>query len=476
MNRGCVVMAVLIAALLILPRAIPAQEAPAETPKAEPAAAADEAKEPDQPEDEARKKQLVTNMFYDTSLRQALSDIAAQTGVIIVPDLSVQGIVTCELKDVPLEDALRMVLSVGDFEFRQMEGYILVGSVAPDGPSFTKLSDTKVVHLTHIKAETAVKMLSKSMQKYANANVGGGKILVTAPPGVLDRIAADLKKLDQPPRHVLLDARVVVMEEGRLRNLGIQWDWPQLLAGTFSTSELHGKDVLGSRWPWAVQIGLTQGSEFTSALLLTLNLLAQNDEATIVASPQMMTQDGKEAEIKVETEEFFIILTEEQYARSELEKIGSGIMMKITPRVSEEGDINMELSVEVSDVVARGENNLPVVTRRVATSTVRVQDGGTAAVAGLMDDRSQRLGEWIPVLGRLPLIGPLFFRSRVNTSSSRQVAVFITARLVPEGRAASDLEARPNRPAYAPVNRRVFRRMLRTSLMRLAYEDAKSRR
>jgi len=45
---------------------------------------------------------LVTNMFYETSLRQALADIAAQTGTIIVPDMSVQGLVTCELKDVPL--------------------------------------------------------------------------------------------------------------------------------------------------------------------------------------------------------------------------------------------------------------------------------------------------------------------------------------------------------------------------------------
>jgi len=419
----------------------------------------------------AKKPPRVTNMFYDTSLRQALSDIAAQTGVIIVPDMSVQGIVTCELKDVPLEEALRIVLSVGDFEFRRMDGYILVGSTRPDSPSFNKLSETRVVNLTHLAPEKAVKMLPEPFQRFAKAGPENGKVLVTAPRGLLDRITGDLKKLDQPPRHVLLDARVVVMERGRLQNLGVQWDWPQVLGGTFSTSELHGKDVVGSQWPWAVRIGLTQGRDFTAALLLTLNLLAQNDEAVILASPQVMAQDGKEAEIKVETEEFFIIVTEEQYARSELEKIGSGIIMKITPRIGENGDITLELNVEVSDVVARGENNLPVVTRRIANSTVRVQNGGTAAVAGLMDDRSQRNREWVPLIGRIPLLGRLFFRSHTDTQSSRQVAVFVTARVVPEGKALSDLDQRPSRPRYPRVDTRLFRRALRKSLKSLAFEN-----
>jgi len=337
----------------------------------------------------AKKPPRVTNMFYDTSLRQALSDIAAQTGVIIVPDMSVQGIVTCELKDVPLEEALRIVLSVGDFEFRRMDGYILVGSTRPDSPSFNKLSETRVVNLTYLAPEKAVKMLPEPFQRFAKAGPENGKVLVTAPRGLLDRIAADLKKLDQPPRHVLLDARVVVMERGRLQNLGVQWDWPQVLGGTFSTSELHGKDVVGSQWPWAVRIGLTQGRDFTAALLLTLNLLAQNDEAVILASPQVMAQDGKEAEIKVETEEFFIIVTEEQYARSELEKIGSGIIMKITPRIGENGDITLELNVEVSDVVARGENNLPVVTRRIdATANVCRSSGVFPCSGGCSSGRT----------------------------------------------------------------------------------------
>jgi type II secretory pathway component GspD/PulD (secretin) len=249
----------------------------------------------------------------------------------------------------------------------------------------------------------------------------------------MERIVSDLKAFDQPRRHVMLDARVVVMERGDLLNLGIQWDWPGISAGTFSDSELHGGGATERvNWPWGIQIGYTPGREFTNSLLLTLNLLNQNDDATVVASPQLLAQDGQQAEIKVATEEYFKITEESYYyTRFELETIETGTTLTITPSIGDNNEITLEITTEVSDVIARGEDNLPIVTRRTTKNTVRIEDGGTAAIAGLMDSRTRLQKIQAPGLADIPIFGELF-RNTSRQRSSRQVAVFVTARLMPE--------------------------------------------
>ncbi|MFC1633975.1 type II secretion system protein GspD, partial [Planctomycetota bacterium] len=384
-------------------------------------------------QERAKKQQLVTNMFFDTPIRQALADISAQTGVIILPDISVQGIVTCELQDVPIKRALEIVLSCGNFAFRQMNGYILVGSMDSESPSFSRLSEIRRMKMNYVKAEEAVKMLSDSVQTYAKANVTSNTVSVTAPAELLERIMSNLKLIDQPSRHVMLDARIVSLQRGDLLNLGVQWNWPGISAGTFSDSEHHGGGAPERvNWPWGVQIGYTPGQEFTNSLMMTLNLLAENHEATVIASPQVLAQDGQEAEIKVVTEEYFKISQESyMYTRFELETIETGTTLTITPRIGDNNEITLEIVTEVSDVIARGDDNLPVVTRRTTKNTVRIEDGGTAAVAGLMDTRKRSEKSQAPGLASLPLVGGLF-RNTGEIESARHVSVFITARLMPE--------------------------------------------
>ncbi|HPS03320.1 MAG TPA: secretin N-terminal domain-containing protein, partial [Candidatus Sumerlaeota bacterium] len=447
---------------------------------------------------------LVTNVFMDSDIRQVLSDIATQTGKTIVADGSVQGMVSCELREVPLEKALRIVLSIGNFTWKQMDGFILVGSADADAPSFASFSETRLVRLRHIPASTAVSMLSASMQKYAKAAGGGGGtvsasrpsperlfsnalnsgssstntggsfvtvgsssndssvhvdpsanlVLLTAPPAILDRLEATLKQMDQPSRQVLLETRVVAMETGNVLDLGTQWKWPTLYGGAFSDSTNHGVSVPAGKWPWGLQIGYTPSKEFTNSLMVTLNLLSQNYDVTVKANPSVVALDGQEASIGVITDEYFEIVTQGFYTNSELQKIQAGTMLKITPQVGENGEISLNMSVEVSDVVARGSSNLPVVTRRVAQSAISVQDGGTAVVAGLQDDRSRNNGEHVSGVGRIPYLGRLF-QNDSRSDSTRQVAVLVTARLVPaENR---ELTEPASRKICKPVDREAFR-------------------
>ena len=253
----------------------------------------------------------------------------------------------------------------------------------------------------------------------------------------------------------MLDARIVVLESGNLADLGVQWNWPKVSAGLFTNSTLYDPgSAKGTNWPWGLQIGYTPSKDFTNSLLLTLNLLSQNDDATVMANPNVVAIEGKEAQISVTTEEYFQIVTQGFYTNSQLEKIEAGTTLKITPRVAKDDQISLDIKAEVSDVVSRGANNLPVVTRRIAQSTVGVQNGGTAVVAGLLDNRSRYNQERVPGLSHVPALGRMF-RNDARSDTARQVAVFVTARLIPLSSLDTPEPVLPK--PIKPVDRALFR-------------------
>jgi type II secretory pathway component GspD/PulD (secretin) len=273
------------------------------------------------------------------------------------------------------------------------------------------------------------------------------------------------------------------MERGNLLNLGIEWGWHQIQAGFFGESDLHGGRRYAeaaaaqlpisprAQWPWGVQMGYSPDGTFTNALLLTLNLLSENGEADIVSSPQVMAQDGKESQIRVMTEEYYMMTSPQAaygfYAQSELQKVESGTVLTITPRIGDNNEISLNISVEVSDSIPQGRGSeLPVVTRRTATNSVRIKDGGTVALAGLTENRRRLSDKRVPGLSNLPVIGFLFKNSD-SDKSTREIAVFITAHLIPEaGQGVLEIaEPSAEKPReIKPAEQQLFQQNLQKSL------------
>ncbi|MCX7016965.1 MAG: hypothetical protein NTW86_31130, partial [Candidatus Sumerlaeota bacterium] len=351
---------------------------------------------------------LISKTFVDADLRVALDDISRDAGVTIVSGPDVIGYVSCEFQHAPLEKALELVLTGTGFLFEKKPDYYLVYSPDPKSPGFPHVSETRWMRLKYAIAPAVVALLSEDLRQYVRADEKTNTICITAPAPLLDRILSDISKLDQAPRQLILDARAVVLENTDLDHLGIQWRWPTVAAGAFSNSDHHGSGPLahsGASWPWAVEVGYAPDGTLTNSLLLTLNLMAENDQLTIISSPRVLAQDGKPSEMNVVTEEYFQILTLTGAAvySSELQKVDSGTKLKITPWIGLNDEITMDLSVEVSDVVAREASGLPVVNRRTATSTVRVNDNGTAVVAGLLNNSSRNAHQRVPGFARIPL-------------------------------------------------------------------------
>ncbi len=422
---------------------------------------------------------LVTNTFVDDGLPTVLQIIASTVGIPIIPDEEVQGdisLVNCELSAVPLDRALDIVLAGTPYVVKKTPYYYLVCSGDIESPMFMTVSNTRRIKLSYVKADMAASLLSTHFQKYVQAEPEGNTICVTAPSVLVERIVEDLKQIDQLPIHVLLDARIVIIERGDLLNLGVEWGWPTIQAGVFGNNARGGGGGtlpdFGGKWPWGVQIGYAPDATFTNSLELTLNLLAQNGEVRTLAKPQVLAQDGKEATMQVLTEEYYMLTaqtTNTFYQYSELEQIDSGTKLQITPHIGDNNDITLEISVEVSDSVPRGRGSeLPVVTRRTAQNTVRIKDGGTVALAGLTENKTRTDERRVPGLSKLPLIGKLF-NSTNRENSTREIAVFVTARIVPDTSENIAFEQpAPSRPAPAPIEQtgEDFRTSLRESLMR----------
>jgi hypothetical protein len=377
----------------------------------------------------------ISNTFAGSDVLMALDALASEAEVPIIPDPNVSGKSFANFENKSLEEALTMVLGATPYVYKNMGTYYIVGDRSVTGSAFMELAVTRHLRLNHQVPTRVKELLSMQYQQYVQAespsttdpNDQGHILVVTAPTAIAGTIMDQIRQLDMARRQVLLDARVVAMERGNLLNLGVEWSFPTVQAGQF----YNGED-----WLKALQIGYSADSTFTNSLMATLNLLESTSQADIVSNPQLIAQDGKQAQLKSIQEEWFMMSDNQTdvlgYSRAELQKIESGTILTITPRIGDSNEITLEMAVEVSDSVAKGrDSDLPIVTRRQARNSVTVQNGGTVAVAGMTENRSRELDRRVPVLGSLPLVGRLF-RNNNNDKSTREVAVFVTATLVPD--------------------------------------------
>jgi len=407
----------------------------------------------------------ISNQFIGDDLRNVLQDIGYAAGVTIVPDANVAGDIYAALTDVSLDTALKTVLAGTPFAVKKTPNFYLVADRTVLSDAFVEISETHHVRLNYLKPMYVMEHISPAFEQYvrADADPNGRTITVVAVPSIAKRIVDDIKRLDIRPRHVILEARVVVMERSDLLDLGAEWGWPQISAGTFSNT---------AGTIWGTQMGYTPDSTFTNSLLLALNLLQENDQAEIVTKPVVTAQDGTMSDLSVMTEEYYMLqpqINNSSYVSTEMVTIESGTKIQITPHIGDNDDITLEIATEVSESIpAAAVTALPVVTRRQSRSITTVKDGGTVALAGLTETRSTLKEKKVPGLSDLPFIGGIF-QNTTTDQSTKELAVFITASIVHESageltQSQGQTESQPEASVARPVLSDDFRRRLEDRL------------
>jgi type II secretory pathway component GspD/PulD (secretin) len=239
------------------------------------------------------------------------------------------------------------------------------------------------------------------------------RLVITAPPVMIDRIKSEIAKIDVPPAQIMLEAQVVEVSDEALKEVGIDWatHWMQQdLAAT-------GANLVYST------VAKTE--------MVSLKALITKGGAHLRANPRVATVEGQTAELEVGKESYYAIVTgPTSYQYATVEQITSGILLRITPRVlKDEGEIIARLEPEVRDVTGKGENGLPEITLRRAATTLRVKDGQSIVIGGLVNEETTKTASKVPLLGDIPIVGQAFRHSSVKKSRT-EVVIIVTPHIL----------------------------------------------
>lgn len=396
-------------------------------------------------QEETQEQPFVSNVFYDTDLRQAVADVAAQAGVSIIMDETVQGLITVEILDLPLEEALQRMLSPLGFTFKRMKGYYVVGSAYPDSPSFSLLSVTERISLNYLRAKDVPSLLSAFYGPFLRVNDENNTLVVTASPEILAGIKEDLLEIDVPPRQLMIEALVTEMSNDARKSLGFDVNWFSGKGGKAWDVIIPLEDLLSDSLSlYSGSVGMAYSDPDASMggwrgdFRGAFKALVEDGEVNIRANPRVATLEGQKATIIVGKEQYYVIVTGTgQYAYGQLERIPVGVSLVIAPYISGKGEITVDIQPEVSDVVGTGVTGLPVVSKRAVSTKIRVKDGETIVIGGLIQKNESVSKRKIPLLGDIPILGLLFSRTEKRVDEVETV-VFITPHILTDGETVSD--------------------------------------
>jgi type II secretory pathway component GspD/PulD (secretin) len=173
---------------------------------------------------------------------------------------------------------------------------------------------------------------------------------------------------------------------------------------------------------------------------VALRFLETQDKAKVLARPSILTLNGNKASIDVSETQYFTVETGVgENHTSRFQPIKFGIQLDITPWISQSGQITAEITPNVSNSDRPNSEGFPNVSSRSITTTVRLNDGETLVLGGLIKNQESVNFKKIPILGSLPLIGGLF-RSSGKTQIQSNLVVFITPHVVRDNEGSVDVE------------------------------------
>ncbi|MGO9138735.1 MAG: secretin N-terminal domain-containing protein [Syntrophales bacterium] len=289
-------------------------------------------------------------------------------------------------------------------------------------------------------------------------------LIIVASPSDYQNILPIIKKLDKRRRQVFVEVMIAEISVNKLLQLGTQWraavqsgGAPAVVAGvgTVDTSTissiitgLTGLTIGGLGNYYTIPQTMVPGatSNVTAPGIAVLFSLSDfRDALNVLSTPQILTSDNKEAQILVGQNVPFIAsrqqdITTANTVINNITRQDVGIMLKITPQISEGVYVKMDIYQEVSALITGQSDDIlttvgPTITKRSTKTSVVVQDKQTVVIGGLMQDSEEETTQKAPFFGDLPLIGWLF-KYRTTQKTKTNLLVFLTPHIVTE---AADL-------------------------------------
>jgi len=421
---------------------------------------------------------------YNGEVRDVLTSLAVLGHVDIVADDSVTGKITVQMESMNVDTALAVITKMKGLVYQKQGNIILVGKKAMMQSNFGTMHIIKLKFVDwHCAAEAATLVLGEAginqiMQNtkdiaknnvhdvYDAKNQISKRLMIDEQTNSLlfygtDEEAANimqmLEKIDIPAQQVSLEAKVIAINKDAAKNLGVEWDWstvPQYPAYTTEYQTLENTVVLpngtlkkitedipkfnvqrqwknGASIPGIIQFGHgPEGHPFEFYYAATLNALISDGKANILAKPNIMTIQGKEAVINIGGEvPVPTVSTTNSTTTTSIVYREAGIILRYTPRVNKDGFITAEVHTEVSSPMYVEDLKAYRFSKRSADTNIRLKDGQTMVIGGLIGSEDSKSISKIPFLGDVPILGR-FFRNEKQSKSESEVMIFLTAHIV----------------------------------------------
>ncbi len=370
----------------------------------------------------------ITLEFVDTSFKQVLEALSRHSGLNFILDKDVPPTIsiTLFLRQVSVEDALEVMLATNQLRKRVLNETTVL--IYPD--TTAKQSDNqdlivKSYFLANAEAKQVMAML-KTVLKAKNvfADDKLNLLIMRDTPSMIQLTDRLVATQDVAEPEVMLDVEILEIQRSRLLNLGIQF--PDTL--TLTPLPLTGatlqdlKDLNSSR----------TGATLSPA---TINLQRQVGDTNLLANPRIRTHNREKALIKIGDRVPIITTTSTAtgFVAENVQYVDVGLKLEVEPTIFPNDEIAIKLALEVSsvskEIISKSGSISYQISGRNAATVLRLKDGETQILGGLINDQDIKTANRVPGLGDLPVLGRLF-GSQKDTNDKTELVLSITPRLV----------------------------------------------
>jgi type IV pilus assembly protein PilQ len=429
----------------------------------------------------------LTLNFQDIETRAVLQLLADTSGQNMVMSDSIGGNVTLRLKNVPWDQALDIIMRTKGLDMRQ-DGNVMYIAPAAEIAAREKeiLSARKEVQeLAPLRTEYLQVNYAKAADLAALIKSGANSSLLSERGSVAidertntlllqdtsERLA-DIRRLvstlDIPVRQVMIEARIVIVNDDFSRELGVRFGG-QVAIGVGGSD---GEGVIGARNQgiedddlvidhdgtasrtgdgWAVldptdrymvnlpvvnPAGRLALTLLDSDYLVDLELTAAQAEGRgeIISSPRLITANQREATIEQGVEIPYQESSSSGATTTQFKK--AVLSLKVTPQITPDNRVILDLTVakdSVGELVASATGGfVPSIDTREIVTSVIVNDGQTVVLGGILETERRESERKVPLLGDVPVLGRLF-KSTSSTDDKKELLIFVTPRILREG-------------------------------------------
>jgi type II secretory pathway component GspD/PulD (secretin) len=268
-------------------------------------------------------------------------------------------------------------------------------------------------------------------------------IIAEGSPGAIDQVRELLAELDRPLDQVMVDLKVVDISDNGSKNLGVTWGAPQapFQVSTQFNEYAVGQDIRRNPngtvtldplnvpgVPPNVPIGIGTFARSPLAINASISFLVSQNEAKILAAPRVASLSGEESLIHI-GDKYPIVYFDPRAGQFQVQYVDIGIKLDVTSTVKADGYVLVDVRPEVSTLLELINNQYPRTAVRIIETKMRVKDGDTIIIGGLIREEDIQNVSKVPLLGDLPVLGPLF-RSVNVTKSRNEVVLMMTPNIM----------------------------------------------